>query len=115
MERLARHVAALVAAGIGFYAGLAAAVAILGLDGAAESPIFMASFAGLASGIAVGLFDERSRLLTRIATGFGIGLVVGVLAWATDVELEWTVAGVAALSQWLAWWSAADQTEQSGI
>ena len=112
MERLARHLAALVAAGLGFYAGLAAAVAILGLDGAAESPIFMASFAGLASGIAVGLFDERSKLLTRSGTGFGIGLVVGLLVWATDVELEWTVAGVALLSQWLAWWSTLDRSAE---
>lgn len=109
MKRFARHVAALLAAGIGFYAGLAAAVAILGLDGAAESPIFMASFAGLFAGIAVGLFDERARLLVRSATGLGIGLAVGALVWASDVELEWTVAGVALLSQWLAWWSTVDQ------
>ena len=109
MERLWRHVAALLAAGVGFYAGLAAAVAVLGLGSAGEAPLFMASLAGLGSGIAVGLFDGASRLTVRSVAGLAAGLVLGALVWLTDAALEVAVAGVALVSQGLAWWSAGDE------
>ena len=108
MERLGRHIAALVAAGIGFYAGLAASVALLGLGGAGEAPLFMASLAGLGSGIAVGLFDGASRLAARSAVGLVAGLLVGAVVWLTDAALEVGVAGVVLISQGLAWWSVGD-------
>ena len=104
IAQLGRHVAALVAAAVGFYAGLVAGIAAFGLTGGAEAaPVLTLTVGGLVLGVVLGLFDGRRRLGARTAWGLGRGLLLGLRCWAADPDLEWCVAALVVLSQALAW------------
>jgi hypothetical protein len=109
--RAGRHVAALVAAGVGYYAGLIIGVASLGLSGGAEvAPLLTATMSGLAVGLVLGLFDGRAHVGSRTGVGIGVGLLVGLGCWLVEPELEWCVGALALVSQLLAWRSWAGRS-----
>lgn len=102
--RFARHVAALLGAAVGYFAGLAAAIAALGLTaGAAAAPLSTLAVGGLGVGVVLGLHDGRRRLWSRVAWGTGPGLLLGLACWAAEPPLEWCVGALVLLSQALAW------------
>ena len=104
MGRVGRHVAALVAVGVGFYVGLVVGVAGLGVaGGAGAAPLLTSVVAGLAAGVVLGLFDGRRHLAARSGLGLGLGLLLGVGCWLVEPELEWCVGALVLLSQFLAW------------
>jgi hypothetical protein len=104
MERVGRHVAALLAAGVGYYAGLVLGVASLGLEGGAEvAPLLTSTISGLAVGLVLGLFDGRRHVGARTVVAGGAGLLIGLGCWLVEPELEWCVGALALVSQVLAW------------
>lgn len=101
MRRLWTHVASLVGAFLGFYAGLITLIAAGGLDSAGWAPLFTSAGAGLLAGAAAAIVGEAAT--ARIAgIGLGGGVLLGAVLTALDPDLTVIAILLAVFSQALA-------------
>lgn len=107
MRRVGTHVAALIGALVGFYAGLAALLAAGGLESAGWAPLFMSAGAGLVSGAAVAIFGESAGTCVWVIGPVG-GLVLGAIFTANDPDLTVIAIVLAVFSQALAYLPSSD-------
>lgn len=110
MNRLRTHVAALIGALIGFYAGLVALLAVGGLESVGWAPGFMCAGSGLAAGAAVAITNRDATTRPSVVGLIG-GLALGALFTALDPDLMVVAISLAVASQILAWRGRPDATE----